>query len=75
MDEAPEASSEEEPSKEDSPADPPGEGKPAAEESAPPPVHVTQRATEQWSSLAVLRPVGPARASFSKGACPVVRTY
>ena len=51
MDEAPEASSEE-PLKEDSPADPPGEGKPAAEESAPAPVRVTQRATEQWSSLA-----------------------
>src|SRR5277367_4693377 len=51
-DEAPEASSEEEPSKEGSPADSPGEGKPVTEESALAPVHVTQRATEQWSSLA-----------------------
>jgi hypothetical protein len=49
MDGAPEASSDEEPSKEDSPADPPGEGISAAEESAP---HVTQRATGQRSSLA-----------------------
>ena len=35
MNEVSEASSEEEASKEDSPADPPGEGKPSAEESAP----------------------------------------
>lgn len=51
MDEVPEAPSEEEPSKEDSPTDPLGESIPAAEESAPTPVHVTQRATEQWSLL------------------------
>lgn len=42
------------PQKEDLPADPPGEGKPAEEESAPAPVHATQRATEQWSSLSGL---------------------
>ena len=63
--EAPEASSKEEPSKEASPTDPPGEDILVVEESAPAPVHVTQRATEQWSSLATSGPW--ARASFSKG--------
>jgi hypothetical protein len=74
MDGAPEASSEEEPSKEDSPADPPGEGVSAAEESAP---HVTQRATGQRSSLASSGPWARYRpwASFSKRAWPGVRTY
>ena len=48
IDEAPEASSEEEPSKEDSPV--------AAEESAPAPVRVTHRAVVLTSGL---RPVGP----------------
>jgi hypothetical protein len=58
-DEVPEASSEEEPSKQDSSTDSPGEGKPVTEESAPAPVHVTRRATEQWSSLAGSGSWGP----------------
>jgi hypothetical protein len=68
MDEAAEVSSEEEPSKEDSPADPQGEGKPAAEGSAPAPVHVTQRATEHWPSLA-------GSGKLFEKACPRMRTY
>jgi len=65
MDETPEASSEEEPSKDDSPADPLGEGKPAAEESAPAPTR--HRAVVLTSELKSVDPVSSPSKLFEKG--------
>jgi hypothetical protein len=68
MDEASEASPEEEPLRQVKANQPQKNQRPA-------PVHVTQRATEQWSSLAGSGPWAQYRACFPKRACPVVRTY
>jgi hypothetical protein len=68
MDEALEASSEEEPLKEDSPADPPGEGKPAAEESALSTCICHPESHRAVVFTSGLRPVGPVSGPlFEKG--------